>query len=251
MTSEKLYEAIGDISDNKIKEAKQVRKAKQPIWLKWGTMAACLCLVVGLAIHMLMNSDPAGGPTPGGVPGDLPDNIDPIMASIAVYPATEELQNVKSATMDSIDKETAYSFEVLGKYLPADLLEGYQFDKASLYETIMANGTKYYQLRVTYSDNITEEPSTMVDQETGETVQKAPTATGNSFTVFIMNYQPNTEKTIYSGDALIEYVKELPNNGVFHFSYDNLYFGFVPLSLTSDEVLTVINSITSKFDKGV
>ena len=107
----------------------------------------------------------------------------------------------------------------------------------------MANDTKYYQLRVTYSDNITEQPSATVDQETGETVQNAPAATGNSFTVFIMNYQPNTEKTIYSGDALIEYVKELPSNGLFHFSYDNLYFGFVPFSLSADEVLTVINSI--------
>lgn len=46
MTNEKLYEAIGDISDKKIKEAKQIRKTKQPVWLKWGTMVACLCLVV-------------------------------------------------------------------------------------------------------------------------------------------------------------------------------------------------------------
>lgn len=45
MTNEKLYEAIGDISDKKIKEAKRVRKVKQPIWLKWGAMAACLCLL--------------------------------------------------------------------------------------------------------------------------------------------------------------------------------------------------------------
>jgi len=247
MTNEKLYEVLGDINEKHVKEAREYHKAKKPVWLKWGSMAACVCLVVGLAIPMLMNSNPAsnpaGGPAPGGIPGNLPDNIDPIMASIAVYPATEELQNVKSATIDSIDKETAYSFEVLGKYLPTVLPEGYQFDKASLYETIMANDTKYYQLRVTYSDNITEEPSATVDQKTGETVQNAPTATGNSFTVFIMNYQPNTEKTIYSGDALIEYVKELPSNGVFHFNYDNLYFGFIPLRLSADEVLTVINSI--------
>ena len=40
MTNEKLYEAIGDISDKKIKEAKQC------VWIKWGTIAACLCLAV-------------------------------------------------------------------------------------------------------------------------------------------------------------------------------------------------------------
>lgn len=48
MTNEKLYEAIGDISDKKIKEAKQARKAKQSIRLKWGAMAACLCLVAAI-----------------------------------------------------------------------------------------------------------------------------------------------------------------------------------------------------------
>ena len=57
MTNEKLYEAIGDISDKKIKEAKQVRKAKQPIWLKWGAMVACLCLVVGIIISLSQISE--------------------------------------------------------------------------------------------------------------------------------------------------------------------------------------------------
>ena len=62
MTSEKLYEAIGDISDNKIKEAKQVRKAKQPIWLKWGAMAACLCLViVGAFMAPNLQNEPQSG----------------------------------------------------------------------------------------------------------------------------------------------------------------------------------------------
>ena len=61
MTNEKLYEAIGEISDNKIKEAKQVRKNKQPIWLKWGAVAACLCLVlVGSVVLMQRDPEPAG-----------------------------------------------------------------------------------------------------------------------------------------------------------------------------------------------
>ena len=57
MTNEKLYEAIGDISDKKIKDAKQVKKAKQPIWLKWGAMAACLCLVVTAGISVFLGND--------------------------------------------------------------------------------------------------------------------------------------------------------------------------------------------------
>ena len=74
MTNEKLYEAIGDISDNKIKEAKQGRKVKQPIWLKWGAMAACLCLVAGLAIPMI-NNKPQNEEIPP-VAEELPPVID-------------------------------------------------------------------------------------------------------------------------------------------------------------------------------
>lgn len=74
MTNEKLYEAIGDISDNKIKEAKQVRKAKQPIWLKWGAMAACLCLVVGLAIPIVFHQT-AETPHDTMDPGDGPSSL--------------------------------------------------------------------------------------------------------------------------------------------------------------------------------
>ena len=63
MTNENLYEAIGDISDKKIKEAKQIRKSKQPIWIRWGAMVACLCLVVVGSTILLQQdfSAPAAG----------------------------------------------------------------------------------------------------------------------------------------------------------------------------------------------
>ena len=46
MTNEKLYEVIDGISEKHIKEAKQVKNIKNPVWLKWVAAAACLCLVV-------------------------------------------------------------------------------------------------------------------------------------------------------------------------------------------------------------
>lgn len=52
MTNEKLYEVLGDINAKHVKEAREYRKAKKPVWLKWGAMAACLCLVVGVAIRI-------------------------------------------------------------------------------------------------------------------------------------------------------------------------------------------------------
>ena len=46
MTNEKLYEVLGDINEKHVNEAREYRKAKKPIWIKWGAMAACLCFVV-------------------------------------------------------------------------------------------------------------------------------------------------------------------------------------------------------------
>jgi hypothetical protein len=46
MTGEKLYEILGDISEKHIGEAHMTAaKSKKPAWVKWGAMAACLCLV--------------------------------------------------------------------------------------------------------------------------------------------------------------------------------------------------------------
>lgn len=50
MTSENLYEIIGNISDKKIKDAKQIKETKQPISLKWSIMAACFLFIVALTI---------------------------------------------------------------------------------------------------------------------------------------------------------------------------------------------------------
>ena len=55
MTNERLYEVLGDIHEKHVKEAEEYRKTKRPVWLKWGAVAACLCLVVGLAIRMAVH----------------------------------------------------------------------------------------------------------------------------------------------------------------------------------------------------
>ena len=51
MTNENLYEIIGDINEQYIYEAKHVSHRKFSHWLKWGTLAACLCLVFGISLH--------------------------------------------------------------------------------------------------------------------------------------------------------------------------------------------------------
>lgn len=53
MTNEKLYEAIGDINEKYIKEAKQMKKDPKITWLKLGTMAACLFLIITIVIPFI------------------------------------------------------------------------------------------------------------------------------------------------------------------------------------------------------
>ena len=50
MKKEKLYEAIGDINENYVNEAHMTARKSRPGWLRWGAMAACLALVVMVAM---------------------------------------------------------------------------------------------------------------------------------------------------------------------------------------------------------
>lgn len=47
MRKEAFAEVLGDISENYVKEAETVQKARRRFWVKWGAMAACLCLAAG------------------------------------------------------------------------------------------------------------------------------------------------------------------------------------------------------------
>lgn len=49
MTNEKLFEAIGDIKEEHILEAKQPKEKKPLSWVKICAIAACMCVVVGIA----------------------------------------------------------------------------------------------------------------------------------------------------------------------------------------------------------
>lgn len=46
MTKEQLFEAIGDVKEEHILEAKAPKEKSPYSWVKWGILAACLCLVI-------------------------------------------------------------------------------------------------------------------------------------------------------------------------------------------------------------
>lgn len=47
----KIFESIADIDEKYVAEARtKAAQKKQPMWVKWGAMAACLCLVIASVI---------------------------------------------------------------------------------------------------------------------------------------------------------------------------------------------------------
>ena len=56
MKKEEFCEVLGDINENYVKETRAVHKAKKPGWMKWGAMAACLCLLVAGGVVFTSNS---------------------------------------------------------------------------------------------------------------------------------------------------------------------------------------------------
>lgn len=66
MKKENLFDIIGDVDEQKVATAGRAMTAKKkshPVWMKWGAMAACLCLMLVASIPFVSNihqqKDPA------------------------------------------------------------------------------------------------------------------------------------------------------------------------------------------------
>ena len=54
MNRKDLYNAVNEVDDDILERSETAsRSKKKPVWLKWGAIAACLCLVVSIAIPVL------------------------------------------------------------------------------------------------------------------------------------------------------------------------------------------------------
>lgn len=243
MNSQKFSEAMSEIDNQYVEETIQYKaKARKPVWVKWGAMAACLCLLIGGAVmYQNLNTPSRPGSGPGAQPGgSISEEIDPIISSLAVYPASEDIRDVENATIDEVDETTAYAMPDLGAYLPTQLPDGYTFGNAGVYETTMKNGTKYYMLRATYYSGAVPTPA--LNDEGGAAIGKT---TEKSFAVFVMNYEPGTEKEIYdAADVSESTLERIMANGTFHLSYGDIYVGITPdSSQTAGDILPIIQSI--------
>ena len=249
MNDHNLLEAVGGINDKYIHNASAIKpKRSRYYYTKWIAAAACFCVIIGGIVYLnnigLNTSKPDAGNgvdgtvIPGGIetdesdPGEVAD-----MKSIAVFPATESVENVADATLTEIAKadlttknseepreESETIPEHLIRYLPDEIPNGFELERAMLYETTMNSGIKYYMVRATYST-----PSTDGSEE--DVVE--------GFTVFVMNYKPVVEK-IYTIDSLTQTALD---GGTFHISIDDVYIGFSDVDLIWEEFQIVLNSL--------
>lgn len=245
MKNEKLLSAIGQIDDNLIHGAvNDAPKKKRSIWVKWGAMAACLCLVISGAVLWNNNSNPSGsiteqgsGPIQGG--DVVPEGVDPIVASVAVIPAGVSLLDVADATSVSISEEDARNVEDLGAYLPNVLPDWCHYGVASYYETTMKDGTRYHMIRVTY-----EYKAGSVSAPVDESEQTPSETIGNSaFLWMVLGHRPDTDLPIYQSEEVTALLLDEINGGVFYIEYDGIYVGISQLEISTEDLLVVIGSI--------
>lgn len=242
MTADKLFEALGEVSEDKVAQAEEYKPARLR-WRRWAAIAACLTLVLAGAIFTGRFPKPVSGGGQIGQPnGGWPEGIDPIVASVAVYPEGQyTIYDVEDATTTSLTEEEAYAFEPLGDYLPTELPEGYSFYNATLYETTMKDGTKFYMLRTGYSKGSKSDVPTVIDGNTGEPIVSG---TGNEpFILCPRNYKPDTKLKIFDADTITARDIEKQGGSVFHVSYGDVYMGIEPFNYVSaEDFLTMIQA---------
>ena len=90
MNAKKFSDAMSELDTKYVDEALNYKKkAKKPVWVKWGAVAACLCLVVAaISVPHILNSTQDGENVAG---GDTTTNV--IATKMAFEAKVLEVQN--------------------------------------------------------------------------------------------------------------------------------------------------------------
>ena len=83
--TEKLYNSITNIEDKYILEAQAAKKEKKFVWLQWGVVAACLCVICisAITIPNIFKSEP------------VPDNGLIVIPDVVQPPIVDSEQNAE------------------------------------------------------------------------------------------------------------------------------------------------------------
>jgi len=245
MRGREMLDAIENLNPAYIEAAAEKPKSKKTGWLKWGAMAACLCLVVtGVALWGNLGQHgkiPEAGAGVGGEDsgGIWPEGVDPVIASVAVIPAGVDLLDVADAISVSISEEDARTVEGLGGYLPTELPEGCRYGKAAHYRTMMKDGTEYQMLRVTYE--IGEPP---IPASVPENAETASEMTGNTaFLWMVWGHRPDTDRPMYQPEDVSVSFIDQQGGSLFYIDYDGIYVGIERLDISEEELFAIIESI--------
>ncbi len=236
MNNESLYEAMGNISEKHINAAHTPATKKKPVWVKWGAMAACLCLIAaGVAVISQHDfSKPGAGEYDytGGDAGQY---------SVAVYPAAEYgEEDVASAEVVSLTESEALG-NALAKHLPVQLPDGFHYGRGSVYNTVMKDGAQYNMLRIEYISGTIPEQQFAED---GGAIAPDLDAMGELFTICVMNYEPKTDISIYSSnDDVTQSILEA--NGAVYIRSDDCYVGVFIETAKSETVLEALKGISA------
>lgn len=70
MNRKDLYQSMNQIDDDILERSEVQKKKTTSVWLKWGAMAVCLCLVVSLVIPIVVNTIKPKDDSAGTLMGD-------------------------------------------------------------------------------------------------------------------------------------------------------------------------------------
>ena len=242
MSGEKLWAALGDVRDEYVTEAVEYQK-KRRTWVRWAALAACLCLVAGGVLVWRWSRPEGGGAgvpgggveAPGGVdvPGDnmLPEGVDPGIASVAQFPATEDIRDVADAEFIDLALD---DLGELGTHLPDRLPGGFFLNRADLYHTTMKDGTEYNMLRGSYAleDHLFPTPDGSMEY-------------GESLCVMVYDHRPRVEgREIYTRETLTDYLAgQTETRLLVTFSSGDVYLNIWSDRLTPAQLIDLIDAI--------
>lgn len=231
------------IDDQLIEKAeKYVVVRKRKAWARWGIVAAYFCVVAALAVTIMPKYLQERGAGMDGGKQPISGGINEGCAySVAVLPADRNHDDVQDAYCNEISEAEIQNIAGLRDYLPSKLPDGYRFGQASLYVTTMKDGTIYRRLLITYRTG--KGAHALPNEEEAEMI---PAADGleEEFRVNVFSFMSGKSTEIYSVE---EVRSELKNggfeNGYFYVQYGDCYVGIEPLSLSTEEILDLIDGI--------
>lgn len=245
MRGQEMLEVIENLNPAYIETAAQKPKTRKSGLFRFSAIAACVCVIIAGAIvwgnYWQQGKIPefgggVGGEEPG---GNWPDGVDPIIASVAVIPAGEELKDVADAITLPIAETDARAVNELGRYLPTELPGDCRYGKAAHYRTMMKDGTEYQMLRVTYESGEASIPAPV--PENGETASEM---TGNTaFLWMVWGHRPDTDRPIYPPEEISVSLIEQQGGMVFYIDYGGIFIGIERMDVSAEDLLTVIESI--------